>query len=87
MEALARGLALELAPRRVNALSPGTIDTPLWGKALGQNRDALVAAMKESLPLHRFGTPAEAGAGIVFLMSNGWMNGVTLNLDGGGRLV
>jgi NAD(P)-dependent dehydrogenase (short-subunit alcohol dehydrogenase family) len=87
MEALARGLALELAPRRVNALSPGPIDTPLWGKALGEGRDAAVEAIKATLPLHRFGTPAEVGAAVVFLMSNGWMTGETLHADGGVRLV
>jgi NAD(P)-dependent dehydrogenase (short-subunit alcohol dehydrogenase family) len=87
MEALARGLALELAPRRVNALSPGPIDTPLWGKALGADRDAAVEAIKQTLPLHRFGTPAEIGAAVVFLMSNGWMTGETLHADGGVRLV
>ena len=87
MEALARGLALELAPRRVNALSPGPIDTPLWGKALGEDRDAAVEAIKATLPLHRFGTPAEVGAAVVFLMSNGWITGETLHADGGVRLV
>lgn len=87
MEALARGLALELAPRRVNVVSPGPVDTPLWGKALGADRDAAVAAIKATLPLHRFGTPAEVGAAVVFLMSNGWMTGETLHADGGIRLV
>lgn len=87
MEALARGLALELAPRRVNTLSPGPIDTPLLGKALGDGRDAFVEALKATLPLHRLGSAEEAGAAIVFLMANGWMNGATLNLDGGARLV
>ncbi len=87
MEALARGLALELAPRRVNAVSPGPIDTPLWGKALGEGRDAAVGAIKATLPLHRFGTPAEVSAAVVFLMSNGWMTGETLHADGGVRLV
>jgi NAD(P)-dependent dehydrogenase (short-subunit alcohol dehydrogenase family) len=87
MESLARGLALELAPRRVNTLSPGLIDTPLLGKALGSGRDAYVAQLTETLPLHRFGTAEEAGAAVVFLMANGWMNGATLNLDGGSRLV
>jgi NAD(P)-dependent dehydrogenase (short-subunit alcohol dehydrogenase family) len=87
MEALARGLALELAPRRVNAVSPGPVDTPLWSKALGADRDAVVEAIKQTLPLHRFGTPAEVGAAVVFLMSNGWMTGETLHADGGVRLV
>ena len=87
MEALARGLALELAPRRVNALSPGPVDTPLWGKALGADRDAAVDAIKATLPLRRFGTPTEVGAAAVFLMTNGWITGETLHADGGVRLV
>ncbi len=87
MEALARGLSLELAPRRVNTLSPGPIDTPLLAKSLGEGRDAFVANLKATLPLHRLGTADEAGAAVVFLMSNGWMNGATLHVDGGARLV
>lgn len=87
MEALARGLALELAPIRVNTLSPGPINTPIFSKALGEGRDAFVAALEQSLPLHRLGTATEAGAATVFLMTNGFMNGATLNIDGGARLV
>ena len=87
MEALARGLALELAPIRVNTLSPGPINTPIFRKALGDGCDAFVAALEQSLPLHRLGTAAEAGAAVVFLMTNGFMNGATLNIDGGARLV
>ncbi|MDR5809183.1 SDR family oxidoreductase [Caballeronia sp. LZ019] len=87
MEALARGLALELAPVRVNTLSPGPIDTPILRKALGDARDPVVAHLEKTLPLHRPGTPSEAGAGVVFLMVNGFMNGATLNVDGGARLV
>ena len=70
MEAFARGLAIELAPRRVNTVSPGTTDTPLLARTLGANRDAYVASLTEKLPLHRLGTAAEAGEAVVFLMSN-----------------
>jgi NAD(P)-dependent dehydrogenase (short-subunit alcohol dehydrogenase family) len=87
MEAFARGLALELAPRRVNTLSPGTTDTPLLARTLGPNRDAYVAGVTAKLPLHRLGTAEEVGAAVVFLMSNGFMNGETLHVDGGSRLV
>ncbi|MBE7196867.1 MAG: SDR family oxidoreductase [Parafilimonas terrae] len=87
MEAFARGLALELAPVRVNTLSPGTIDTPLLARTLGVHRDAYVAALTEKLPQRRLGTAEEAGAAVVFLMSNGFMNGETLHVDGGARLV
>ncbi|MCJ2006031.1 MULTISPECIES: SDR family oxidoreductase [unclassified Methylobacterium] len=87
MEAFARGLALELAPIRVNTLSPGTTDTPLLSHTLGTHRDAYVAALTEKLPQRRLGTAEEAGAAVVFLMSNGFMNGETLHIDGGARLV
>lgn len=87
MEAFARALALELAPRRVNTLSPGTTDTPLLARTLGANRDAYVAALTGKLPLGRLGTAEQAGAAVVFLMSNGFMNGETLHIDGGQRLI
>jgi NAD(P)-dependent dehydrogenase (short-subunit alcohol dehydrogenase family) len=87
MEAFARGLALELAPVRVNTLSPGHIETPLLYKVLGEARDTVLPAMRAATPLKRLGTPEEAGAAVVFLMANGWMNGATLNVDGGVRLI
>ncbi len=87
MEALARGLALEQAPRRFNTLSPGPIDTPILTKALGDSRQAVVDQLSSTLPLKRIGTAKEAGAAVVFLMTNGWMNAATLNVDGGMRLV
>lgn len=86
MEALARGLTLELAPVRVNTLSPGPIDTPILGKALGDGRDAFVASLEQALPLHRLGSAEEAGNAVLFLMSNTYMNGAVLNVDGGARL-
>lgn len=87
MEAFARGLALELAPRRVNALSPGPVDTPLLSRTLGPGRDAYVASLTEKLPLHRLGTAEQAAAAVLFLMSNSFMTGETLHIDGGSRLV
>jgi NAD(P)-dependent dehydrogenase (short-subunit alcohol dehydrogenase family) len=85
MEALARGLVLELAPRRVNVISPGPIDTPLLDKAMGEGRKAYVEQRVASLPLRRIGTAEEVGAAVLFLMVNGLMNGATLNIDGGSR--
>jgi NAD(P)-dependent dehydrogenase (short-subunit alcohol dehydrogenase family) len=86
-EAFARGLALELAPLRVNTLAPGPIDTPLLARILGAHRDAYGAALSERLPQGRLGTADEAGAAVVFLMRNGFVNGETLHVDGGARLV
>lgn len=86
LEVLARGLALELAPRRVNTLSPGPIDTPLIGKAMGNQRDAYMKMVAESHPLHRWGTAEEAANAVFFLMANRYMNGAVLHIDGGSRL-
>ena len=86
LEVLARGLALELAPRRVNTLSPGPIDTPLIGKAMGDQRDAYMRMVAESHPLHRWGSANEAASAVLFLMVNRYMNGAVLHVDGGSRL-
>src|SRR5690606_18145800 len=59
LEVLAQGLALELAPRRVNTLSPGPIDTPLIGKAMGDQADAYMRMVAESHPLQRWGSADE----------------------------
>jgi NAD(P)-dependent dehydrogenase (short-subunit alcohol dehydrogenase family) len=87
MEAFARGLALELAPIRVNTLSPGTTDTPLLGRTLGEGRDAYVESLVAKIPTGHIGTAEEAGAAVVFLLSNASMNGETLHVDGAQRFV
>ena len=86
MEAFARGLALELAPIRVNTLSPGPVETPLIDAVLGEARERILPIMRAASPLKRLGSAEEAGAAVVFLMANGWMNGSTLHVDGGSRL-
>ncbi|EEF27906.1 short-chain dehydrogenases/reductase, putative [Ricinus communis] len=87
MEALARGLVLELAPRRFNTLSPGTTDTPLLGRTLGDARDGYVADLGARLPLKRIVPMQQAAAAVMFLIQNDFMNGETLHIDGGQRLV
>lgn len=50
--------------------------------------ELVIVSRSATLPLRRFGTAEEAVAAVVFLMVvNGWMNGATLNVDGGSRLV
>lgn len=86
LEVLAQGLALELAPRRVNTLSPGPIDTPLIGRAMGEEAGSFRRKVAESHPLRRWGSADEAAAAVMFLMTNGYMNGAVLHVDGGSRL-
>jgi NAD(P)-dependent dehydrogenase (short-subunit alcohol dehydrogenase family) len=85
VEGMTRALALDLAPTRVNAVAPGLIDTPLWD-AFGPQREAILAR-GASLPVGRIGRPEEVAEAVLFLMSNGFVTGTVLAIDGGGALV
>jgi NAD(P)-dependent dehydrogenase (short-subunit alcohol dehydrogenase family) len=83
VEYLARGLAMDLAPVRVNAVSPGLVLTEHVLEMPEAVRQAIVAA----LPLPRGATPAEAAQAYVYLMQNTYATGQVLPVDGGGLLV
>jgi len=87
VEAFARALALDLAPIRVNTIEPGYVDTPLLDSLLGAQRNEVVAAAAARLPVKRIGTAEDIADAILFLMKNGYVNGITLTIDGGGLLV
>ncbi len=87
IEALARGLALELKPIRVNVISPGFVDTPLFDPIGLAGRTALLDQAARALPVGRVGTPAEIAHGILFLLANGFTTAEVLHIDGGGRFV
>ena len=87
VEALARGLALELAPSvRVNTVSPSTTVTPLWDKLGPAGRDGKFDAMRARLPLQRVADPADIAQAIVYLATNAFSTGTTLLVDGGDAL-
>src|SRR5262249_23106209 len=86
VEALARGLALELAPVRVNAVSPGLIETPLWSSMDDHKRNAMFADVAERLPVRRAGTAEDIGNAVIFLATTGFATGSTVLVDGGGAI-
>jgi NAD(P)-dependent dehydrogenase (short-subunit alcohol dehydrogenase family) len=87
LEALARALALELAPVRVNVVSPGWIDTPAWDTIAGAGKAERLAAMADRLPVGRIGRPSDVAGAFVALMRNGYVTGSLLHVDGGHRLI
>jgi NAD(P)-dependent dehydrogenase (short-subunit alcohol dehydrogenase family) len=87
LEALARALALELAPVRVNVVSPGWVDTPIWDTIAGDNKIERLAAMAKRLPVGRIGQPVDIAQAFVALIQNGFITGTLVHVDGGHRLV
>ncbi len=85
VEGLTRALALELAPRRVNAVAPGIIDTAMFDR-FGDKKEAALANMGKNIPLGRVGQADEVAAAILLLMTNPYMTGTTIDVDGGALL-
>ena len=87
MEGLTRALAVELAPIRVNVVTPGFVRTPLWQNIPEDDREAMFVAAGERLPVGRVGEAAEVAETYVFLMRQGFATGQSFVVDGGGVLV
>jgi NAD(P)-dependent dehydrogenase (short-subunit alcohol dehydrogenase family) len=80
-------LALQFAPIRVNAVSPGLIATSHWGRMPEHARQAMCQRLAASVPVGRVGTPSDVGQAVLFLVSNEFTTGAILDCDGGARLV
>ncbi|GIJ46819.1 short chain dehydrogenase [Virgisporangium aliadipatigenens] len=87
LPALARSLAVELAPIRVNVVSPGWVDTPIWDTLAGPAKHERLGAMAARLPAGRVGRPEEVAEAFLAVLRNGFLTGETLHVDGGHRLV
>jgi NAD(P)-dependent dehydrogenase (short-subunit alcohol dehydrogenase family) len=85
-DTLARSLAVELAPIRVNAISPGVIDTGAWD-ALGEERKtALYVEQGRRNPAGRIGVAEDIASAVLFCLTNTFLTGATIPVDGGEEL-
>ena len=88
IEAASRVWALEYAPIRINTVVPGIIDTPIWEGLVGKEGAAKQLEQTANLlPVKRVGTPIDVAKAVAFLIDNGFVNGTTVVVDGGHRLV
>jgi len=84
---MARALALELAPTRVNVISPGWVDTPMWDEIAGNAKQEIWAQMASRLPARRIGTVADIAKAYVFVLESEFTTGTVLEVDGGHALI
>ena len=85
LEAMVGPLAAELAPRRVNAVSPGVIDTPWWDAQAPGVREAVFETFAR-VPVGRIGQPDDVAAAIVAMATNPYVTGSVLDCAGGAQL-
>jgi NAD(P)-dependent dehydrogenase (short-subunit alcohol dehydrogenase family) len=88
LESMVLALALELAPIRVNAVSPGWVDTPVWDRlAAPDAKNARLADLAARLPARRLGRPEDIANAVAFLMADRFVTGTVLHAEGAQVLV
>ena len=86
LEGFARALAVELAPLRVNCVSPGVVATAGWNFMPEADRNALFEHLRSTLPARRIGEPRDLAEAALAVMTNPYVTGTVLHCDGGGHL-
>lgn len=86
LEAMVRPLAVELAPVRVNAVSPGVIDTPWWNVLPPDQRAGFMASAATAAPAKRVGRPQDVADAVLYLAGASFVTGTVLEVAGGATL-
>jgi NAD(P)-dependent dehydrogenase (short-subunit alcohol dehydrogenase family) len=86
IEGLVRGLAIDLAPIRVNAVSPGLVDTPIYSAMDAVTREGMFQTVAQSLLVKHVAQPEEIAEAYVYLANNTFTTGSTIQIEGGAML-
>jgi NAD(P)-dependent dehydrogenase (short-subunit alcohol dehydrogenase family) len=86
VEVMGKTLAKELAPLRVNVVSPGMVETGMWGEMSDAERGAMAQRAGAGLPVGRVGQGMDLAQAYLMVMQNGFMTGAVVDVDGGGLL-
>jgi len=87
IESLCRSLAVELAPVRVNAVSPAVVATPSYDRMPPEKRKEYLRSFASKLPVRRVGRPEDVAKAVLYLILNGYTTGTVLEVHGGYRIV
>jgi len=83
LEVMVPILAKELKPLRINAVSPGVIDTEWWNFLSKEDRKATFESYAQSIAVGRIGNPQDVSNLIETVVNNSYINGTVLNVNGG----
>lgn len=86
IERMGLTLARELAPLRVNVLSPGLVDTPAYDWMAPEAHRGMLEGAAAKLPVQRYGIPEDIAEAVLFLVRDHYVTGTVLDVDGGVRL-
>ncbi|MFE1292378.1 SDR family oxidoreductase [Streptomyces sp. NPDC058751] len=84
VEYVARHLAADLAPVRVNAVSPGVVDSGAWDR-LGEKKTALLSKSADGTFVKRHGEAGDVVDTVMWLLGAGFVSGETIHIEGGAR--
>lgn len=83
VEALSKGLALTLAPIRVNTVAPGLIDTPAYDSLDQASKQKMYQTFSNKLAIKRVGQAEEVAQSVLYLINSHYSTGTVLTIDGG----
>ncbi|MCP5367470.1 MAG: SDR family oxidoreductase [Hyphomicrobiales bacterium] len=83
VEAMARQLCAEIAPRRINVVAPGLTDTRTYDHLSPESREAFFAKVRGLVPVARVATPADIARAYLFAMESDYLSGAVIDMDGG----
>lgn len=88
VESLGKMLALELAPTRVNVITPGFIHTTAWDAYMPEDQQKeFFTGFADTLPVKQIGVAKDVTRGVLFFMESDYVTGAVLDIDGGQQLV
>ncbi|MFD1676448.1 SDR family oxidoreductase [Alicyclobacillus fodiniaquatilis] len=87
VDGLVRGLAVDLAPVRVNVVSPGIVDTPIYAGMPSDQRQQMFSGIAGQLPVGKVAKPEDIARAYIYLAKSEFTTGTVVLIDGGAHLV
>ena len=84
---MTRGMALDLKPIRVNLISPGAVDTELWGNLSPEQQEATKKRLAENVPTGKMGLPQDVAEAYLYVMKDQNVTGSVVSTNSGSLLI